>query len=410
MANEFKPWIDDENVSNSNVQPGVTFIADSQRKNGFEAGQPASSIRVNTALREATLVATALVNLLGQSADLFSAQTSLTDMQTAFASYFGQDVVGVSYNASNNTLTINFKNGGSQMVPLPSPEDATTWYEGTDVAYVSEGDYYAISKSSYPTIKINDLYLITETYTSGDQEIKVGDIFKVIDQNPASVEVQKQLNIAGPQGADGQPGQPGQDGEDGSVWYHGSDLEINQSNDPWWDERSWPSGADVKEHDYYLVTATLSPFNEGDVYEVIDIGPGGAIMQFVLNIKGASGGGGASIGGGFLLDCSCSTGMYTGTWEALILGSYSGTYGWHHVSQDGTDMDTIIDGTAIGSLDFSMTNVSLIVFKTAPSGGDFDEITGTMYCDGVALSKANVTQYTHKLVHLESDVYLSWED
>lgn len=290
MANEFKPWIDDENVSNSNVQPGVTFIADSQRKNGFEAGQPASSIRVNTALREATLVATALVNLLGQSADLFSAQTSLEDMQTAFASYFGQDVVGVSYNPSNNTLTINFKNGGSQMVPLPSPEDATAWYEGTDVVYISEGDYYVISKSSYPTIKINDLYLITETYTSGGQEIKVGDIFKVIDQNPASVEVQKQLNIAGPQGAAGQPGQPGQNGEDGSIWYHGSDLEINQSNDPWWDERSWPSGADVKEHDYYLVTSTASPFNEGDIYEVIDIGPGGAIMQFVLNIKGASGG------------------------------------------------------------------------------------------------------------------------
>ena len=324
MANEFKPWIDDANVSNSNVQPGVTFIADSQRQNGFEAGQPASSIRVNTALREATLVATALVNLLGQSADLFSAQTSLTDIQTAFASYFGQDVVGVSYNASNNTLTINFKNGGSQMVPLPSPEDATTWYEGTDVVYISEGDYYAISKSSYPTIKINDLYLVTETYTSGDQEIKVGDIFKVIDQNPASVEVQKQLNIAGPRGATGQPGQPGQNGEDGSIWYRGSDLEINQSNDPWWDERNWPSGADVKEHDYYLVTATLSPFNEGDVYEVIDIGPGGAIMQFVLNIKGASSGG---------------TQLYLHT-----ITNYGGVYGLIYIiTTDSTPKSTFVD-------------------------------------------------------------------
>ena len=286
MANEFRPWIDDANVSDSNVQPGSTFIADSQRQNGFAAGQPASSTRVNTALREATLVATALVNLLGQSADLFSAQSTLSEVQTAFASYFGQDVVGVSYNSVNNTLTINFKNGGSQMVPLPSPEAATEWYEGTDVVYISEGDYYTISKSSYPAIKLNDLYLVSETYTSGDQEIKVGDIFKVTYENPASVEVQKQLNIAGPQGPAGQNGQPGQDGQRGTLWFEGSDLEDDSG--AWWDERTFPSGYQPDIGDLYLLTSTYTDgsitFNKGDVYKVDDLGPGGAVMQFVCNI------------------------------------------------------------------------------------------------------------------------------
>lgn len=122
MANAFRPWIDDVNVSASNVQDGATFVADTQRENGFAAGVPASSIRVNTALREATLVATALVNLLESAGDNFDAQTTLTAMETALGAYFGQSVVGAS--TSGNNLIINFKNGGSQIIPLPIDNDS----------------------------------------------------------------------------------------------------------------------------------------------------------------------------------------------------------------------------------------------------------------------------------------------
>lgn len=60
MANKFVPWIDE-------VKPGTTtqeqsvFAEDSQRVNGFVAGDPASAIRVNSALRQANVVVAALM-------------------------------------------------------------------------------------------------------------------------------------------------------------------------------------------------------------------------------------------------------------------------------------------------------------------------------------------------------------
>lgn len=62
MANKFVPWIDE-------VEPGTTtqeqsvFAEDSQRVNGFVAGEPASAIRVNSALRQANVVVAALMQL-----------------------------------------------------------------------------------------------------------------------------------------------------------------------------------------------------------------------------------------------------------------------------------------------------------------------------------------------------------
>lgn len=62
MANKFIPWIDE-------VEPGTTtqeqsvFADDSQRLNGFIAGNPASAIRVNSALRQANVVVAALMQL-----------------------------------------------------------------------------------------------------------------------------------------------------------------------------------------------------------------------------------------------------------------------------------------------------------------------------------------------------------
>lgn len=62
MANKFVPWIDE-------VEPGTTtqeqsvFAEDSQRVNGFVAGDPASAIRVNSALRQANVVVAALMQL-----------------------------------------------------------------------------------------------------------------------------------------------------------------------------------------------------------------------------------------------------------------------------------------------------------------------------------------------------------
>ena len=59
MATKFSVWIDTPSTStDGNMQSYTDFAADSQRKAGFASGTPASSVRVNTALREATLFAT----------------------------------------------------------------------------------------------------------------------------------------------------------------------------------------------------------------------------------------------------------------------------------------------------------------------------------------------------------------
>lgn len=78
---KFKVWIDI--ASSTNVQSADTFAADSQRQQGFKAGTGASAIRVNTALRQANLIAVALVDALGIS-DSYSPSSSLTDMTNWF--------------------------------------------------------------------------------------------------------------------------------------------------------------------------------------------------------------------------------------------------------------------------------------------------------------------------------------
>lgn len=136
MANYFKPWIDDANVSIDNVIPGEPYESDSQRQNGFQSGQAASSRRVNTALREATIVASALVNLLGDSANNFSALTSSENVQNAFAAYFGQAVVGMRYDSTTSSLIISFKNGGSQTVCINSESNVYIVTQNTTMAEI----------------------------------------------------------------------------------------------------------------------------------------------------------------------------------------------------------------------------------------------------------------------------------
>lgn len=65
MANKFVPWIDVTSSSTIGVstQSQAVFAQDEQRKVGFVAGDPASAIRVNSALRQANVVVAALMQL-----------------------------------------------------------------------------------------------------------------------------------------------------------------------------------------------------------------------------------------------------------------------------------------------------------------------------------------------------------
>lgn len=60
MANNFKPWVDTP-TPGQQVQSASVFASDAQRVDGFKAGDPASALRVNSALRQANLVVAGLM-------------------------------------------------------------------------------------------------------------------------------------------------------------------------------------------------------------------------------------------------------------------------------------------------------------------------------------------------------------
>lgn len=95
----FIPWIDDNNVNAT--QDYNTYLNDSQRKEGFKGGTPASAIRVNTALRQANLVATALMNVLGVSSNL-NYRSSVEDVQNAINTTLTNKIRTTKVNDASN--------------------------------------------------------------------------------------------------------------------------------------------------------------------------------------------------------------------------------------------------------------------------------------------------------------------
>lgn len=62
MANNFKPWVDLP-TAGQQVQSAFVFATDDQRVDGFKAGDPASALRVNSALRQANIVVAGLMQM-----------------------------------------------------------------------------------------------------------------------------------------------------------------------------------------------------------------------------------------------------------------------------------------------------------------------------------------------------------
>lgn len=81
MAN-FYPWID---AANDNVMSASDFANDDQRKNGFQAGQAASSARVNSALRQANLFVAALAEVILANDATLNLTSSVDAVKTALA-------------------------------------------------------------------------------------------------------------------------------------------------------------------------------------------------------------------------------------------------------------------------------------------------------------------------------------
>ena len=120
MATKFKVWIDNPSQG-TNIQSYADFVSDTQRLAGFSAGTVASSIRVNSVLRQANLVAVAFMDAIlpNSELDLTSSPTSVRDEIKAVFSNLAtkndvkvvDDKLGtqVTYSLNGTTLSITTK-------------------------------------------------------------------------------------------------------------------------------------------------------------------------------------------------------------------------------------------------------------------------------------------------------------
>ena len=104
MPTKFLPWIDTAILSGAaqNVLKYTDFLNDGERENGFKPRTPASSLRMNTALRGASLVTAAFMDIVAPDAAL-DASSAVEDVKTAISAYFNNNFVTADALAARGT-------------------------------------------------------------------------------------------------------------------------------------------------------------------------------------------------------------------------------------------------------------------------------------------------------------------
>ena len=113
---KFKVWID--TPTDNNCMSAEDFSADSQVKEGFKAGTSSSSIRVNSGLRQANLVTSALMNIVDTEEEL-DLRSDVNSVETKINSYFDnryRNGIINDYDKSKGTIeerltSLGFKEG-----------------------------------------------------------------------------------------------------------------------------------------------------------------------------------------------------------------------------------------------------------------------------------------------------------
>lgn len=196
----FYTWIDTP-TPGTNVMATAAFSSDSQRAGGFSSGTVASSIRVNTALRQSTLVTAALMNamVLG-SMDYLD---SVADVQSAMESFFndlnitvnptlagtetvitGLTIHGTKYKVnSGGSITVDAVLSNSSTNPvqnkvitgaLANKVEETT---GTGNIYDT---FNATNIGTYTYVRQDSLlYLRVDSYTGGSSNTSIQ--YKLVD-------------------------------------------------------------------------------------------------------------------------------------------------------------------------------------------------------------------------------------
>lgn len=105
MASNFQVWID--SATDDNTMSSSELSSDTQRINGFQPSQPASSKRVNSMLRQSSLVNAALMDIIDPSGTT-TLRSSKSDVETLLTNYF----VSISRNVV--TVTFTDSQGGTR--------------------------------------------------------------------------------------------------------------------------------------------------------------------------------------------------------------------------------------------------------------------------------------------------------
>lgn len=101
----FQNWVDDDKLSN--ILSAYYFTNDQQRQEGFKAGQVASAIRVNSGLRQANLVACALMDSLNiTNADLTTSRSILASYITDGLNQGRSAITGNYIPKNNNQISL----------------------------------------------------------------------------------------------------------------------------------------------------------------------------------------------------------------------------------------------------------------------------------------------------------------
>lgn len=107
MANNFKPWVDSP-TAGQQVQSASVFATDVQRVDGFKAGDPASALRVNSALRQANIVVAGLMQMCDDIKTLpdgLSLMSTVTQVKNAIKAAIDQLDAAVLASAKSYTDT-----------------------------------------------------------------------------------------------------------------------------------------------------------------------------------------------------------------------------------------------------------------------------------------------------------------
>ena len=107
MANNFKPWVESPTAGRQ-VQSASVFATDAQRVDGFKAGDPASALRFNSALRQANIVVAGLMQMCDDIKTLpdgLSLMSTVTQVKNAIKAAINQLDATVLASAKSYTDT-----------------------------------------------------------------------------------------------------------------------------------------------------------------------------------------------------------------------------------------------------------------------------------------------------------------